>query len=74
MVISADERLELITTAEVYALLDTNHCDYCEAMGTGLQAWWTDPNTIQGNKQLDSLANHFKQTNSYTVKAKRLWG
>lgn len=56
--ISYEARWTHPTTADVYATLDTDHCDFCEAMGTGIQAWWTDPNTVQGKEQLDKIGQH----------------
>ena len=62
MAISDRERFTHPTTADIYATLDTEHCDLCEAMGTGIQAWWTDPNTIQGRDQLDQIGSHILAT------------
>jgi hypothetical protein len=60
MSITYEERMATITTADVYAVLDMDHCeDFCEAMATGLQAWWCDPNSIQGHEQLDAIGQHF---------------
>lgn len=56
--ISYEARWTHPTTADVYSTLDTDHCDFCEAMGTGIQAWWIDPNTVQGKEQLDKIGQH----------------
>lgn len=50
------------TTADVYGKLDMSHCDFCEGMATGRQAWWTDPNTVQGKEQLDAIGRHVLDT------------
>ena len=50
------------TTAEVYSTLDHDHCDRCEAWATGVNAWWIDPNTVQGKEQLDAIGAHVLAT------------
>lgn len=52
------ERYMHPTTADIYAILNYDHCDFCEGMATGLQAWWNDPNSVEGTDQLDRLGAH----------------
>lgn len=52
------QRWQHPTSADVMERLDCNHCDFCEGMATGLQAWWSDPNTVQGRDQLDRIGDH----------------
>lgn len=53
------ERCNVMTSADVMQWLDVEHCSFCAAMGTGLQAWWSDPNSVQGRAQLDDIGTHF---------------
>lgn len=69
--IAWDERLEHPTTADIWLLLNMDHCYFCESMATGLQAWWTDPNTVQGKEQLDFIGKHIAER--YPEKAKEIW-
>ncbi len=36
-----------------------DHCEDCETWSTGLQAWWSDPNTVQGQRQLQAIMEHY---------------
>lgn len=56
--ITIRQRYEHPTTADVYAVLDTDHCDSCESWGTGINEWWVDPNTVNGKAQLDLIGAH----------------
>jgi hypothetical protein len=57
--ITYEQRWTHPTTADVMGKLDMDHCDFCEGMATGHQAWWGDPNTVQGKEQLDAIGQHF---------------
>ncbi len=39
--------------------LDDDHCEYCEGWATGGQPWWLDPNTVQGQRQLQAIMEHY---------------
>ena len=56
--ITYEERWTHPTTADVYGGLDVEHCDRCETWSTGLQAWWSDPNSVQGCEMLDAIGAH----------------
>lgn len=56
------ERFTHPTTADIYATLDTEHCEDCEAWATGFWAWWGDPNTVAGREQLDAIGAHMLAT------------
>lgn len=58
MSITYIERWTHPTTADVMATLDWDHCEDCEGWATGLQAWWSDPNTVQGREMLDAIGQH----------------
>lgn len=57
--IGYEERMATITTADVYLILNMDHCDSCEGWATWLQPWWCDPNSVQGHEQLDAIGQHF---------------
>ena len=65
--ITKQERWAHPTTADVMQYLDMSHCEECEAWGTGLNAWWTDPNTVQGREQLDAIGKHIWETYGNTA-------
>lgn len=65
--LSTRDRFTHPTTADIQAVLDIGHCDLCEGMGTGLQAWWSDPNTVQGREQLDTIGGHLLDTMAFRV-------
>lgn len=47
---------------EISAKLNDEHCDLCESMSTGLNAWWLDPNTVQGEAQIIRISQHIEET------------
>ena len=62
MALSLEYRLLHPTTAEIQQWLNHDHCDRCEGWATGIQPWWSDPNTVQGKAQLDAIGAHLAAT------------
>ena len=52
------ERWTHPTEADVRDRLNWNHCEDCEDWATRLQAWWSDPNSVQGREMLDAIGAH----------------
>ena len=63
------ERWTHPTTADVMERLNWNHCEECEGWTTGLQAWWCDPNTVQGREMLDAIGAHILTSDDYRLYA-----
>lgn len=41
--------------------LDPSHCDVCHRWSNGLQPWWSDPDTVEGQAQIAEIVAHYER-------------
>ena len=49
----------------VYEVLDPSHCELCLTWASGLQPWWSDPDTVQGQAMIREILDHYEKGYEY---------